>query len=123
MKAEEPIEEAKPPLAWAAQTAERLNCTCKSVQAFLRLINGGLGAFHTLLALAPTYGSDPVAILLGSSMGLGVIAACLQPGRLSAEYGGTIARYAAALLVRVLSSSRGAAVSEEEGKWLGSSQS
>ena len=80
MKAEEPIEEAEPPLSWAAQTAERLNCTCKAVQAFLRLMNGGLGAFHTLLTLAPTYGSDPVAILLGSSMGLGVIAACLQPG-------------------------------------------
>ena len=51
------------------------------MQAFERLLNGGLDALHTLVCLEPTGSVDPVAICIGSEIGLGAMAAILQASR------------------------------------------
>lgn len=111
-----------------------------------RLLDGKMSALHTLLTIE-SCAVDPVAVLLGSSVGLGMLAVCLQvqlrsciqpaspapkckftialatvgvsqPARLGIEFGGVHARYAAALLVRVLVSPNGALVAKEHAIWL-----
>lgn len=53
-------------------------CHGVSSQAFERLLNGDLNALHTLACLEPAGSIDPVAICVGSDVGLGAIAAVLK---------------------------------------------
>lgn len=120
---------ARPALTlFAAQIGERLRSVFASVQAFSRLVSGQLSALHTLFILEPAGGigalgnGDPLVTLLASRIGFGVLAACLTPTRLTAsshESAAIIARYAASLLARLLTSPWGGAeVCHEHARWL-----
>ena len=107
-----------PATPWAVRSRQCIISATKAAHSFSRLLNGDLGSLHALLTLEPSCGGDHVATLLSSPAGMGILAACLQPSRLSAEYGSTNALYAAALLERVLLASNGALVCIEHGVWL-----
>ena len=95
----------------------RMAVVCKTVCALERLLDGSMGALHTLLALEAT-GAEAVARILSSTAGLGVLAACMQPLMVSSEPGASIVRYSAALLVRVVAATDGAAAVRLHAPWL-----
>ena len=101
--------------SWAAGLSRRVRESCRAVGALERLVRGEWAALHTLLGAPPSQTEDAVVVCLGSQLGLGVLSALLHSG------GGRhaeLAHYAARLLLRVLASPAGAALSVAHAHWV-----
>ena len=101
--------------SWAAGLSRRVRESCRAVGALERLVHGEWAALHTLLGAQPSQTEDAVVVCLGSQLGLGVLSALLHSG------GGRhaeLAHYAARLLLRVLASPAGAALSVTHAHWV-----